>query len=33
MMLREEIFKYVKEKYKTEPDYPFHVSELPGSAP
>ena len=28
MMLREEIFKYVKEKYKTEPDYPF--STYPG---
>ena len=23
MMLREEIFQYVKEKYKIEPDYPF----------
>lgn len=23
MMLREEIFQYVKEKYRIEPDYPF----------
>ncbi len=24
--MREEIFKYVRKKYKTEPDYPFSIA-------